>query len=75
MGDTMAVTMIIGNVNKICVSVLEPSNTISSLIASQFAEASGMQVSALMYAGLVLLFLTSIVNIFAGFIIDRTRIR
>lgn len=75
MGETMAVTMIIGNVNKISVSVLEPANTISSLIASQFAEASGMQVSALMYAGLVLLFLTSIVNIFAGFIIDRTRIR
>ena len=50
-------------------------NTISSLIASQFAEASGMQVSALMYAGLVLLFLTFIVNIFAGFIIDRTRVR
>lgn len=75
MGETMAVTMIIGNVNKISVSVLEPANTISSLIASQFAEASGMQVSALMYAGLVLLFLTFFINIIAGFIVDKARIK
>lgn len=73
MGETMAVTMIIGNVNKISVSILEPANTISSLIANQFAEASGMQVAALMYAGLVLMILTLIVNILADYIVSQVR--
>ncbi len=73
MGETMAVTMIIGNVNKISVSILEPANTISSLIANQFAEASGMQVAALMYAGLVLMLLTLVVNIAADYIVSQVR--
>ena len=73
MGETMAVTMIIGNVNRISVSILEPANTISSLIANQFAEASGMQVAALMYAGLVLMLLTLVVNIAADYIVSQVR--
>ncbi|EAZ88542.1 phosphate ABC transporter permease subunit PstC [Crocosphaera chwakensis] len=73
MGETMAVTMIIGNVNKISISILEPANTISSLIANQFAEASGMQVAALMYAGLVLMILTLVVNILADYIVSQVR--
>ncbi|HAC65882.1 MAG TPA: phosphate ABC transporter permease subunit PstC [Cyanothece sp. UBA12306] len=73
MGETMAVTMIIGNANKISASLLEPANTISSLLANQFAEASGMQVSALMYAALVLMILTLIVNIAADYIVSQVR--
>ena len=73
MGETMAVTMIIGNSNKLSVSLLEPANTISSLLANQFAEASGMQVSALMYAALVLMVLTLIVNIFAEYIVQQVK--
>ncbi|MEM8777624.1 MAG: phosphate ABC transporter permease subunit PstC [Cyanobacteria bacterium P01_G01_bin.49] len=73
MGETMAVTMIIGNVNRISVSILEPANTISSLIANQFAEASGMQVAALMYAGLVLMILTFLVNIAADYIVSQVK--
>lgn len=73
MGETMAVTMIIGNSNRISASVLEPANTIASLLANQFAEASGMQVSALMYAGLVLLILTLVVNVLAQAIVNRVR--
>ncbi|MEA5535550.1 phosphate ABC transporter permease subunit PstC [Crocosphaera sp. XPORK-15E] len=73
MGETMAVTMIIGNVNRISISILEPANTISSLIANQFAEASGMQVAALMYAGLVLMILTFVVNIAADFIVSQVK--
>ena len=73
MGETMAVTMIIGNSNKLSASLLEPANTISSLLANQFAEASGMQVSALMYAALVLMALTLIVNIMAEYIVEQVK--
>jgi phosphate transport system permease protein len=73
MGETMAVTMLIGNANNINISFLAPSNTISSLLANQFAEASGLQVSALMYAALVLFILTLIVNILAEFIVTRVQ--
>lgn len=73
MGETMAATMIIGNSNKISASILSPANTIASLLANQFAEASGMQVSALMYAGLVLMLLTLVVNILAQYIVDQVK--
>ncbi|MDP5017687.1 phosphate ABC transporter permease subunit PstC [Anabaena sp. UHCC 0187] len=73
MGETMAVTMLIGNANNINISLLAPSNTISSLLANQFAEASGLQVAALMYAALVLFILTLIVNILAEFVVNRVQ--
>jgi phosphate transport system permease protein len=73
MGETMAVTMLIGNSNNINISLLAPSNTISSLLANQFSEASGLQVSALMYAALVLFLLTLLVNILAEFIVLRVQ--
>lgn len=73
MGETMAVTMIIGNSNQINVSILAPANTISSLLANQFAEASGIQVAALMYAGLVLMILTLVVNIVAQYIVNQVK--
>jgi len=73
MGETMAVTMLIGNSNKISPSLLAPANTISSLLANQFSEASGLQVAALMYAALVLFVLTLIVNILAEFIVLRVK--
>jgi phosphate transport system permease protein len=73
MGETMAVTMLIGNANKVSPSIFAPSNTIASLLANQFAEASGLQVSALMYAGLILFGLTLIVNIIADLIIMRVK--
>jgi phosphate transport system permease protein len=73
MGETMAVTMLIGNSNNISLSLLAPSNTISSLLASQFSEASGLQISALMYAALVLFVLTLIVNMLAELIVNRVK--
>ncbi|MFB2770541.1 phosphate ABC transporter permease subunit PstC [Pelatocladus sp. BLCC-F211] len=71
MGETMAVTMLIGNSNRISPSLFAPANTISSLLANQFAEASGLQISALMYAALILFVLTLIVNVLAEFIVMR----
>lgn len=73
MGETMAVTMIIGNSNKIETSLFAPANTISSLLANQFAEADGIQIAALMYAALVLFFLTLIVNVLAELVVLRVK--
>ncbi|HHP7232846.1 MAG TPA: phosphate ABC transporter permease subunit PstC [Xenococcaceae cyanobacterium] len=71
LGETMAVTMLIGNSNKVAFSVFEPSNTISSLLANQFAEASGLQVAALMYAALILFLITLVVNVLAQLLVTR----
>jgi phosphate transport system permease protein len=71
LGETMAVTMLIGNSNKVDLSVFQPSNTISSLLANQFAEASGLQVAALMYAALVLFAITLLVNVLAQMLVVR----
>lgn len=71
MGETMAATMIIGNSNQLNISLLAPANTIASLLANQFAEAKGLQVSALMYAAFVLVIMTLIVNILAQLIVNR----
>jgi phosphate transport system permease protein len=73
MGETMAVTMLIGNANQLNLSLLAPANTIASLLANQFAEASGLQVAALMYAGLVLFFITLIVNVLAELIVRQVK--
>jgi phosphate transport system permease protein len=71
LGETMAVTMLIGNSNKINPSVFAPSNTVSSLLANQFAEASGLQVAALMYAALILFAITLVVNVLAQVLVVR----
>lgn len=71
MGETMVSAMLVGNANRINISWLQPGSTITALIASQFGEAGRTQVSALMYAGLVLMILSLVVNIFAELIIRR----
>jgi phosphate transport system permease protein len=73
MGETMAVTMIIGNSNQISASLLAPGNTIASLLAAQCSEAGGLQISALMYAGLVLFFITLVVNVLAELIVRQVK--
>ena len=73
MGETMAVTMLIGNANSIKVTLFAPANTIASLMANQFAEASGLQLSALMYTGVILFALNLIVNILANWIVNQIK--
>ena len=75
MGETMAVTMIIGNALNFNLSLLAPGNTISSMLANQFGEADGIQVSALMYAALILMLLTFAVNILAQWVVRRLSLR
>jgi phosphate transport system permease protein len=71
LGETMAAAMLIGNAPRISASVFDPASTIASLIANQFAEASGLQVSSLLYTGLILMLLTLTVNILAEVVISR----
>ena len=75
MGETMAVTMIIGNALNFDLSLLAPGNTIASMLANQFGEADGIQVSALMYAALILMVLTFSVNVAAQWIVRRLSLR
>lgn len=71
MGETMVAAMLVGNANRINISWLQPGSTITGLIASQFGEAGRTQVAALMYAGVVLMLLSLVVNILAEIIIRR----
>jgi phosphate transport system permease protein len=71
LGETMAVTMVIGNANVASPSILAPASTVSALLANQFAEASGLQVAALMYTALILFGLTLLVNILAELLVRR----
>ncbi len=69
-GETMAVTMIIGNNAKISASVFAPGYTLASVIANEFAEAtSSLYLSALIEIALVLFFVSIVVNIIARFLI------
>jgi len=69
LGETMAITMVIGNSNRASLSVFSPAATLSSKLANEFAEASGDQQAALMYLALVLFGITIVVNAFARLLI------
>jgi len=58
LGETMAVTFIIGNSFRISSSVFAPGTTISAAIASEFAESDGLHQSGLILLGLLLFVLT-----------------
>jgi phosphate transport system permease protein len=72
MGETMALAMLVGNNNQISSSIFAPANTIASLLANSFGEASGLQVAALMFLSLNLLVLTFAINAGAEVVLDRT---
>ncbi|MCY7335025.1 MAG: phosphate ABC transporter permease subunit PstC [Chamaesiphon sp.] len=71
LGETMALTMLVGNANKVNISWLAPASTLSSLIANQFGEASGLQKSSLFYEALILMVLTLLVNVLAQALVSR----
>lgn len=72
LGETMAVTMVIGNAHGISASLFAPGNTMSSVIANQFAEATDtLQLSALVEIGLLLFLVTLGVNVGARWIAGR----
>jgi phosphate transport system permease protein len=70
LGETMAVTMVIGNSPEIHRSLLSNGSSMASVIANEFAEASGdLHLSALMELGLALFVVTIIVNAFARLLV------
>ncbi len=70
LGETMAVTMLIGNRPQISASLFAPGYTMASLIANEFSEASGdLHLSALMAVGFVLFVITLIVNAVARWLV------
>jgi len=72
LGETMAVTMVIGNTPQIAASLFDPGYTMSSVIANEYAEASGpLYLSALTEVGLLLFAVTFAVNALARLLIWR----
>ena len=70
LGETMAVTMVIGNASRISVSLLAPGATMASVIANEFTEATGdLYLSALIEIALVLFVLTLLVNAVARLLV------
>jgi len=62
LGETMAVTFVIGNTNLLdSISLYMPGNSITSALANEFAESSGLHTAALMELGLLLFFITFLV--------------
>jgi phosphate transport system permease protein len=72
LGETIAVTMLIGNNPQISSSLFAPASTMASVIANQFNEASsGVQAAALIELGLLLFVLTLLVNMGAELLVWR----
>jgi len=72
LGETMAVTMVIGNSNFLPRSIFSPANTMASVIANEFTEAtSHLYLSSLIEIGLLLFFLTAVFNLIGKVIINR----
>ncbi|BAU13469.1 phosphate ABC transporter permease [Leptolyngbya sp. NIES-3755] len=70
LGETMAVTMVIGNSDQVSISLLDSGNTIPSILANQFPEAlDELHIGALMYLALILFALTLIINMIANSIV------
>jgi len=72
LGETMALAMLVGNVNIMSPSFFSPADTLAALLANKFPEAaSHLDLGALMYAALVLLLLTLVVNIVGELIMRK----
>jgi len=72
LGETMAVTFVIGNAHKVSASLIAPGTTISATIANEFTEAVGdIYTSSLILLGLILFVITFIVLSFARYLLMR----
>jgi phosphate transport system permease protein len=72
LGETMAVTFLIGNANRLAISLMAPGNSIASALANEFTEAVGdLYTSALMELGLILFLITTVVLTLAKLLLLR----
>ena len=73
LGETMTVTMLIGNTNQMPDTLRTTGNTMASIIANQFGEADGLKLSSLIAIGLLLFLITAVINIIGKILIRRAR--
>ncbi len=72
LGETMAVAFVIGNAHRLSLSILMPGNSIPSVLANEFTEATGeIYTSALIELGLILFFITCVVILLSRLLINR----
>ena len=74
LGETMTVTMLIGNTNDIPQSITSTGNSMASIIANQFGEADDLRLSSLIAIGLILFLITAAINMMGKIMIKRARI-
>jgi phosphate transport system permease protein len=72
LGETMALAMLVGDSDTFTWSMFSPANTLAALVAKKFNEASKVEIGALMYAALVLMGITLLVNIIGAVILQRS---
>ncbi|HEY8566518.1 MAG TPA: phosphate ABC transporter permease subunit PstC [Beijerinckiaceae bacterium] len=75
LGETMAVTFVVGNANRLSGSLFDPGSTIASRIANEFNEAVGLQLNALIALGCLLFLVTFTVLIVARLLVARVQAR
>lgn len=73
LGETMTVTMLIGNTNQMPETLRTTGNTMASIIANQFGEADGLKLSSLIAIGLLLFLITAVVNMIGKILIRKAR--
>lgn len=73
MGETMTVTMLIGNTNQMPDTLRTTGNTMASIIANQFGEADGLKLSSLIAIGLLLFLITAVINMIGKILIRKAR--
>jgi phosphate transport system permease protein len=71
LGETMALAMLVGNANQLSISLFSPGTTLAALLALNFPEARGSDAQVLMYAALVLLAITLVVNVVGTLIVAQ----
>lgn len=73
LGETMTVTMLIGNTNQMPEALRTTGNTMASIIANQFGEADGLKLSSLIAIGLLLFLITAVINMIGKILIRKAR--
>jgi phosphate transport system permease protein len=73
LGETMAVTFVVGNANRLSSSIFDPGSTIASRIANEFNEAADLQLNALIALGCILFLVTFSVLVAARLLIARVQ--
>ena len=71
LGETMAVTMLIGNTDQLPQSLTDTGNTMASIIANQFGEADGIKLSSLIAIGLLLFLITAVINFIGKMVMKK----